>query len=98
MKYILAFIFIFFCVKADAQHSIRLAIKSSESNQPLPAASVTISSLKLSAAADSSGLIIFTNIPEGTHRIKVSHVGLKEKEISLKVPQAENTIVEIVLE
>jgi outer membrane receptor for ferrienterochelin and colicins len=82
----------------QAQHTIKLSIKGGEERMPLAGASATILVLNKTMAADSMGLVVFSNIPAGNYKVRVSYVGMEEKELTLPVPLAVNNPVEILLE
>ena len=99
MKYILSlWIAMFICTGIYAQHTIRLSIRSSEDRSSLTGASATIVSLNKTTIADSTGLVLFNNIPEGSYSIKVSYVGMEEREITVRVPQSDNTALAVLLQ
>src|SRR6187401_2957534 len=99
MRYILSLcIVLFISMQTQAQHSIRLTIKSKDENQPLTGATLTIDSLHKTVISDSLGMATFKSIASGTYTIKVSFIGFQELEISIKVPQDDNTITEVFLE
>jgi len=99
MKYILSLcIALFACTGIYAQHTIRLSIRSSENKSALTGATATIVLLNKTTIADSTGLVLFSNIPKGSYSIRVSYVGMKEKEITVRVPQADNTALAVLLE
>lgn len=81
-----------------AQHSLKLAIKSSKEKTPLTGASVIITAINKAAVADSTGIAIFTNLAPGTYVIKISHIGLEEQEVSVVVPQPDDIPFEVTLE
>ncbi len=81
-----------------AQHTIRLSVKTSEEKTPLAGATVSISSIKQTAIADSMGIATFSGVAAGTYKVKVSFVGMEENEITIQVPQPDDTIVEVLLE
>lgn len=80
-----------------AQYTIRLSIKSSEEKIPLANATAFISPLNQTSIADSSGMITFMNVAAGYYTIRISYVGMKEKEISITIPQAAGRAFEIFL-
>ena len=80
-----------------AQHTIRLSIIKGEEKEPLAGATATIPSLNRSAVADSSGLVVFENVPAGQYTVKVSFVGLQEMETTLQVPQPDGSTTEVML-
>jgi outer membrane receptor for ferrienterochelin and colicins len=99
MRYILSLcIVLFISSQTQAQHSIRLSIKSKDEKQPLTGATLTIDSLHKTVISDSLGMATFKSIASGTYTIKVSFIGFQELEISIKVPQDDNTITEVFLE
>jgi outer membrane receptor for ferrienterochelin and colicins len=69
-----------------------------DGKDPVPAASVTIPALGLSAVADDQGTYLLANIPYGTYEVVFTSVGLKtvRKKISLNSPEpvTENIILE----
>ncbi len=98
MKHILSIcIVLLACTGIHAQHTIKLLIKNSEDKTPLIGATATITSLNKTTIADSSGLVIFNNIADGSYAIKVSYVGLEEQEVTVQVPQTDNMALEVLL-
>jgi iron complex outermembrane receptor protein len=81
-----------------AQGTIRLSIKKNEDKTALAGATVVIGSLNKTAVADSAGVAILENIPNGNYSIKVTHVGLKAAELTVQVPQADLSGLEVLLE
>jgi iron complex outermembrane receptor protein len=98
MKKILFLCIVVLCsLTIDAQHTVSLSIKKSEDKSSLAGATANIVSLNKNATADSSGMVIFTNIPTGTYQVVVSYVGLEEQEVLVQVPQTDNTVLELLL-
>jgi iron complex outermembrane receptor protein len=85
------------CTKIYAQHTIRLSIKNSDEMRPLTGATATIVSLHKTAIADSSGIVLFNNIPGGRYSIKLSYVGMEVREVTIQIPQPDNTTLEVLL-
>jgi len=81
-----------------AQYSIKLSIKNSEDKTPLAGATASISLIHKTTIADTLGIATFANIAGGTYSIKISYVGLEEKEITIQVPQPDSIILEVLLE
>ena len=99
MKKILFLSIVMLCAFTTyAQHTVTISIKKNEDKSPLAGATVTIVSLKKTYLADSLGIATFTNIAAGNYSIKISYVGLAEQEVTVEVPQANNTPLEILLE
>jgi iron complex outermembrane receptor protein len=80
-----------------AQHTIRIRALNGESKRPLAGATGTIVSLNKTTTADSTGLLLFTNVPDGIFVIRISYVGLAEQAVTVAVPQADS-ILEVLLE
>ena len=99
MKYILLpGIALLACTGIYAQHTISLSVKTAGEESPLTGATATIVSINKTAIADSTGLVLFNNIAEGKYSIQVSYVGMEEKEVTVKVPQKDNSPLEVLLE
>jgi len=98
MKHILSVCIVLFlngCLYA--QYTIKLSVKDKEKN-PLPGSTATIVSLNKTAIADSMGLVVFLNLPEGIYTIKISHVGKEELDIAVTIPQPKDSSFEILLQ
>ncbi len=74
-------------IVTHAQHTLRLSVQGGEGKAPLAGATATIETLGKTAVADSNGIITFENLPAGDYKIKFSHVGMEEQEVSVAVPQ-----------
>jgi outer membrane receptor for ferrienterochelin and colicins len=99
MKKILFLSIVVICASTtNAQHTIKLSVKKSEDKTPLAGATATIAILKKTTNADSTGLVVFENIPEGSYTIKLSFVGLQEQDVAVQVPQTDSTALEVLLE
>ncbi|MEO8174576.1 MAG: TonB-dependent receptor [Sediminibacterium sp.] len=99
MKYILfTCMLLFVFTGIQAQHTIKLSIKGGEEKAPLAGASATIRTLNKTAVADSTGLVIFSNIPPGNYKITISYVGMEEQEVSVTLPQPNENTTEVLLE
>lgn len=99
MKKILFLCIVVLCTSTTfAQHTIRLSVKKSEDKAPLAGATATIASLNKTKLADNSGIATFANVAAGTYTVTVSFVGLEEQQVTVTVPQAGSTTVEVLLE
>jgi iron complex outermembrane receptor protein len=88
----------FSAIAAHSQHTIRLSIKQGEEKNTLAGATAIISSLNKSAIADSTGLVTFQNIASGKYKIKITYVGLEEKEVEVTVPQPNDEPLEVLFD
>ncbi len=96
MKFILSLcIALLACTGMYSQNTIGLSIRSNEQKQPLTGASATIIAINKTVVADSSGLVIFNNIPAGSYTIIVSYVGLKEQQISVQLPRQDRETISV---
>ncbi|PSL44320.1 iron complex outermembrane receptor protein [Chitinophaga niastensis] len=82
-----------------AQNSFKAIIRNDKTKEILKGATATIPDLKIVVAADTSGLIIIHNIPDGKFEIEITYVGYSRQEkvygFPLKNP---DQLVEIGLE
>jgi outer membrane receptor for ferrienterochelin and colicins len=96
-KVIFIYLLVLFAIKSSAQHTIQLSIKNNSDKTTLAGATVSIKQLNKTVIADSAGITIFKNILQGTYNISVSFIGFEEKQITLQVPQPNDTIIEVLL-
>ena len=89
---------LFLPMYAIGQHTLTIVVKTSSTKEILPGTSIHIKSLKISAAADSTGKILLQDIPAGKRDIEISHVGYKELEIEYGFKTAGSDSLEIFLE
>ncbi len=89
IKNFILIIFTFLCFQVIGQGKIAGTIKSD--GIPLEFVSVGIIELGISSMSDSEGKFILDNIPFGTHKIKFSHIAIKDSiiftSIKSRVPQ-----------
>ncbi|MFZ9207322.1 MAG: carboxypeptidase-like regulatory domain-containing protein [Sediminibacterium sp.] len=83
---------------AGAQTKIKLLVQNSKSKVPLQAATVNIIQLKKAAIADSLGMVVFENVPNGTHALSISYVGCIDQTINITTPLATDSIVTILMD
>jgi len=94
---ILLFLIAFSCAGfAQAQHRFSAVIKSAEG--PLAGATVQWKEGAQTKTTDSSGVIVFTNVPAGLQHFVISFVGHEEKSLELTFPLASDEPMEIELE
>lgn len=91
-------IVVFNVTLAIGQHSLQFTVRHSADRSALAGAGATILPLKISAIADSAGVVRFSNLPAGTFSILVSYVGMAPKTIPLNIPAPGNRIADVLLE
>ncbi len=75
---------------ASAQNTFRAKIINNETNKPLKGAVVSISSLKISATADTGGGVIIHHIPNGKFEITVSYASLAKSTVVYNFPLSDS--------
>jgi len=86
------------CV-AIAQNSFKAKITNNQTNTALKGATASIPALKMSTAADTTGLLTLNNIPNGQFTIIVSYVGFNSSEQVYRFPLKDaNQVLNIGLE
>ncbi|MES2372154.1 MAG: TonB-dependent receptor [Bacteroidota bacterium] len=99
MKYILVTCMLLFVfTDIQAQHTIKLSIKGGEDKTPLAGASASIQTLNKIMVADSTGLVIFSNIPVGNYKINISYVGMVDQQLFVTAPQTNENTINVLLE
>ena len=82
-----------------AQNSFKAKVINHQTKTILKGATATIPDLKITVAADSSGLITIPNIPNGKFEIVITYVGFAKSEQVYSFPQAHpDQLIEIDLE
>jgi outer membrane receptor for ferrienterochelin and colicins len=82
----------------QAQNTLIATIKNDTSKLPLPGATLHIKSLKITAIANDSGVVVLKNIPNGKVDIEISSVGYNELEQPLRFPLASKDTLHFYLE
>lgn len=96
MKYILITCMLWLLVTGTyAQHPVKIIIKQAETGDPLAGTSVSVPALSKIIVADSNGVVLLSNIAAGSYKILLSHIGMKEKEVTIAVPQTGVTEVSL---
>lgn len=98
MKYLLTGI-VLCCLNlaAHAQHTVKVVIRGGEDKIPLPGATVIWKEQNKSLVADSSGLIVFTNVPAGSQTFIISFIGFEEKTLTYTFPLPGDATIDIEL-
>lgn len=68
------------------QNIFKAKVIDEQTDEALKGATVFIPDLKISAAADTNGLIIISNIPDGKFEIEVSYTGFVKSQKVYKFP------------
>src|SRR5688572_6594437 len=92
-KFFLLFFSLLIIGYVNAQNQFRALIKSG--TDILPAATVTILQLNVTAVADSNGIVVIKNIPAGKYNLVFSHVGFEKMEKEFTFPLLNDEIIEI---
>jgi len=80
MKHFLFLLGMLLSTAAMAQNTFKAVIRDNKTKHNLAGATATIPDLKLSTTADTSGLIIIKNIPNGKFEVEISFVGFNRLE------------------
>src|SRR4026208_1840793 len=83
-KFFLLFFSLLIIGYVSAQYQFRAIIKSG--NDILPAATVAIKKLNVTAVADTNGIVVIKNIPAGKHDLVFSYVGFEKLEKEFTFP------------
>ena len=100
MKHIIfvALLMILGSYDVDAQTTIKILVQNSNTKEPLSAATAKLMPLNKTAIADTTGIIVFEKIPNGTYTLSISYVGFADKTIRITTPLATDSIVTILME
>lgn len=99
MKYLLTGIMLCcIAIAAQAQNTFKAILKGGEEATPLAGATVTWKEQNKTVAADTTGLVIITDIPNGSQTFIISFVGFEEKTVAYTFPLANAETIEIELE
>ena len=82
----------------NAQGTITGTVTDSETDEPLPGATVQIPELNLGTNVDADGSFTLSEVAAGTHQLTVTFVGYLEHYLEVTVSDGEELIVEIELE
>ena len=75
-----------------AQNKVTIVIKKTDSKEVLPGASAVLSGTNKGAIASESGVIQFTDVPNGKQVFRISFVGYKEHEEAVTFPLSIDTL------
>ncbi|WP_462267353.1 TonB-dependent receptor [Mucilaginibacter sp.] len=99
MKFIVLLIVALCCGRAGyAQNSFKAIMRDGQTQQPLAGATALVISFGKGAAADTSGLIILKDIPNGQQIIKFSFVGYQSRLDTLTFPLPQDTTLMVNLQ
>ena len=97
-KYLLLHIALLCSFWVYSQSLFKAIVKSEKGKTILQAVTVSIHSINKTTLTDSNGVVLIKNIPPGKYQISFSHVGFKEKVLSVEFPLINDTITEVVLQ
>ncbi|HMK26673.1 MAG TPA: TonB-dependent receptor [Chitinophagaceae bacterium] len=70
------------------QNGLKIKIINAENKEPLAAATVSIQSQQQVVTADTTGMVVFQNLPPGKYKVTVTYAGYKETETMVTIPFA----------
>ncbi|MBS1741732.1 MAG: TonB-dependent receptor [Bacteroidetes bacterium] len=88
-KIILLFVVVFSTANIIAQNRLSFTVINSHDQQPLPGSSAILLPINKTYIADSSGTIIFENLPNGKYELEISHVGMEVQHVQVTLPQSQ---------
>ena len=88
---------LFYSVIAYSQNSFKAVIKDNKTKETLIGASALLRGTSKSTMSDSSGLIIFTGIPDGIQIIQFKYAGYESRLDTLNFPLTQSESMEILL-
>lgn len=76
-----------------AQNKMIAVIKDADSKEPLTGATTQLIGTNIATQSDKNGVVVITNIPNGTHKASFSFTGYKEHTETLNFPRTEDTLL-----
>lgn len=83
---------------AKAQNSCTIVLQAAGTKEPIKGATVRFKRIKLSGISDSTGKVMFNNIPNGELEVEISSIGYKEVEKEFKFPLSAAGAIQIYME
>lgn len=83
MKKLFILLGVLLCNTVYAQNTFKAVVKDDDTKTPLTGATAVITSLKIGSTADTSGLVIINNIPNGKYEITFNFVGYISKDVTV---------------
>ncbi len=84
-------------VEAQETGSIRGTVTDAQTEDPIPGANVTLSSLGRGTSTNDDGAFVIKNVSTGTYTLRATFVGYKDRTRDITVRAKENTTVRIKL-
>ena len=97
LKFLSVLACIFFTAVAGAQNDFRVQVFDAQTQEPLYGANAVVKGTSIGATANSEGLIIVENVPDGQQILVISYVGYEKQELQLKFPLQDNAIRSVFL-
>lgn len=88
-------ILVFFSTLTWSQNTLQVRVSDAETGEPLPGASGRVRGTNNGASADSSGLLLIENIPDGKQAIEFSFVGYERSRLTLVFPLTDPSLREV---
>jgi len=83
MKKLFILLGVLLCNTVYAQNTFKAVVKDDDTKTPLTGATAVITSLKIGSTADTSGLVIINNIPNGKYEVTFNFVGYISKDVTV---------------
>lgn len=96
-KLLYSFFILCWSLASKAQSPLSIQVKN-ETREPLTGATVKIKELNRTRLTDTAGNALFDNLPDGNYTLKISFVGMTEKEVRVQIPRPLNEVLAIILE
>lgn len=94
---ILLIFFLSYCIDGMGQHRFRALVKDKDTGEPLPGATAVIPGTRIGGSSDETGLLVIDNVPAGRHSIDLSFVGYERQRLSVLMPMADDSPIEVFL-
>ncbi len=96
----LSFVALLLCMSAlsFAQHNFKAVVKCAHHKEPLAGATVSVLKLNKTAVADSSGVAVINDIPEGKYTVRITYVGRPDYQKDFSFPLSDMGLVEVFME
>lgn len=87
-----------FAVITNAQNTFKGVVKCAHHKEPLAGATVIIEKLNKTVVADSTGIVVISNIPDGKYIVKITYVGRPDFEKEFTFPLSSENVIDLFME